>query len=421
MKKLMVVAHPDDETIWGGRRITGDPRNTWHVICCTMPGDRERVARFGDALNVLGATGEILPIPDETRPMSLDEQSIVTGRVSDFLTENDITELVTHGPAGEYGHPRHKQLNQLITSTFNDVASVMWFSLSATDRIWPKGRHFRALEVYFGSIPYGLDSYRYLNSSVHSSSRWQTLISQLAWMRDTIFAKEKPREISKSDLTHVEVATYSTTIPAVSENKSPRSESKGGEIECRPGSLLESNPSLYYQYDDRRYLILEHLPSCKGDTLSVGCHEFNSFDFMAAGNPTRFVTTELDPGYKKFGSPFGHIIGDFLDLDSSTRFDDIILFGVLGIPSDPSVTSDQYTLYDRFDDVVNKVDDLLKPGGRVLFGPDISIDRRLKGEPDLIWEKRIQDTPKLKFGYETTFRMRTNTNAIFVLRKFRTL
>lgn len=411
----MVVAHPDDETLWGGHQIAKDPPQSWHVICCTTPSEGDRVTRFHDALKILGATGEVLSIPDKSTPMTLEERGIVKQVVRKRVRETNFRELVTHGPLGEYGHPRHVELSNLVTEEFRDIVNVKWFTLSSSNREWPQGRHLRALEEYFGNIPSSLQSYTYLNKSSTASTRLERVKQDFISMFSNLTQKGL-REVSKSDLVHIELSSYAQICSPL-ELSEIQTQTESGQ-KCRPGLVFESNPSMFREYDDRRYLILEHLPTCHGATLSVGCHEFNSLDYMAVGSPSDFVTVELDPKYSKYGSRFHHIVGDFLDLDEARRFDDIILFGVLGIPSDPRVTPDNYTLYERFEEVVSKVDRLLKPGGRVLIGPDLQLDRKGKGNLELLWDQRISSSETLKFGYETTFRMRTRTNAIIVLRKF---
>lgn len=411
----MVVAHPDDETLWGGHQIAKDPPQSWHVICCTTPKEGDRVIRFHDALKIMGATGEVLSIPDRSTPMTSEERRIVKQVVGKRIRDDQLSELVTHGPLGEYGHPRHVELSNLVTEEFRDIVNVKWFTFSSSKRERPQGRHLRALEEYFGNIPTSLQSYSYLNNSSTATTRLQRVKQDFISMLSNLTQKGL-REVSKSDLIHIELSSYAQicTPLELSEIQTHRE----SEEKCRPGLVFESDPSMFREYDDRRYLILEHLPTCHGATLSVGCHEFNSLDYLAVGSPSDFVTVELDPKYSEYGSKFHHIVGDFLDLDESNRFDDIILFGVLGIPSDPRVTPDEYTLYERFEEVVDKVDRLLKPGGRVLFGPDLQLDRKGKGDLELLWEQRIRSSETLKFGYETTFRMRTRTNAIIVLKKF---
>ena len=61
----MIVAHPDDETLWGGAYILRHPGD-WLVQCCSVPvSDPVRAIKFHEACKRLGATGFVLPNRDE--------------------------------------------------------------------------------------------------------------------------------------------------------------------------------------------------------------------------------------------------------------------------------------------------------------------------------------------------------------------
>ena len=109
----MVVAHPDDETMWGGSlpiRYPGD----WTIICCTIPRrDPERALLFQKACEKLGAKAVLLPI----------EEPPVNGLIDEIMLPDEKFDLVvTHGEAGEYGHPHHKQVHIIITKYYTQIS-----------------------------------------------------------------------------------------------------------------------------------------------------------------------------------------------------------------------------------------------------------------------------------------------------------
>jgi len=117
----MVVAHPDDETLWGAGFLLRYPA-PWTVICCTIPfHDPERTDKFHDACDVLGVRqslvikhserGGFIPIPD--------------------LGEFDL--IVTHGAAGEYGHVQHKELHNAIKSRWPDRSMFFGYGAGKSD------------------------------------------------------------------------------------------------------------------------------------------------------------------------------------------------------------------------------------------------------------------------------------------------
>ena len=57
--KLMVVAHPDDETLWGGAHLT---EGGWFVVCLTNGYNEVRKNEFYEVMKESGNIGLILNI-----------------------------------------------------------------------------------------------------------------------------------------------------------------------------------------------------------------------------------------------------------------------------------------------------------------------------------------------------------------------
>src|SRR6185369_9909067 len=99
MKRVLVVAHPDDESLFFGGLLASEPGD-WTVISCSIPRtDPIRAWKFFDACEVLGAKPRLLPFSET-------EFNISALELSSF------DQIVTHNSAGEYGHPQHLQLNR---------------------------------------------------------------------------------------------------------------------------------------------------------------------------------------------------------------------------------------------------------------------------------------------------------------------
>lgn len=120
-KKVMVVAHADDEVLWGGGLILGFPGN-WTVICCSTPRrDPERIELFYHACKTLGAKGVSIPIL-ETNALENEDLDHLD-RIPD-LSGYDV--IVTHGAGGEYGCHHHVQLHKLLASQYLDQEMVFF-------------------------------------------------------------------------------------------------------------------------------------------------------------------------------------------------------------------------------------------------------------------------------------------------------
>lgn len=418
----MIVAHPDDETLWGGGALDDCPPWTWHIICCTEPRDTSRVEKFSEALSVLAATGQILPIEDSTEQMKDSDLSAISQATESFARNNKVVEILTHGRRGEYGHPRHVELSKFVRENLAHLAPVYEFHLGERRERKYSWRRNKALEIYFGVVEPGTDSFRFLRYNFIFDRTLKAAIrlvkSCFALM---LSSKSDFRQIQRSDLMHIETSEFVTFKNSASIRDQTKEDFivQGAQLKSSPGEVFSRNPKLFMKYQDRRFLILDFLPSCNGKTLSVGCHSYNEWDFLASGNPSGYMTVDICPDYEQFGSPFWHRTIDFLDIDAGIEVDNIILFGVLGIPTDKTRDKDDYTLFDRFEDVILKADQMLRIGGRLLLGPDLKLgsSRSFHFEANR-WMDIILKNAIIKRSFVVNYRLVTPTNLILVMTKF---
>ena len=107
----VLVAHPDDETLWaGGTMLT---HRGWAIfvgsLCRSSDGDR--ASRFFRAMERLGAQGAMADLDDGPAPQApLDAEEVRTSILS-LLPNGPFDLLITHGPTGEYTrHLRHEEV-----------------------------------------------------------------------------------------------------------------------------------------------------------------------------------------------------------------------------------------------------------------------------------------------------------------------
>src|SRR6266705_2571148 len=99
MRRALVVAHCDDESLWFGGLLAAEPGD-WTIIACSIPRtDPIRAWKFFDACEVLGAKPRLLPFV-ESGPLEL------LGN-TDRLDLAGFDQIVTHNVVGEYGHRHH--------------------------------------------------------------------------------------------------------------------------------------------------------------------------------------------------------------------------------------------------------------------------------------------------------------------------
>ena len=110
----LIVAHPDDETLWAGGTILSHPSWKWFIVCLCRGSDAERSEKFRKALKILksdGAMGDLDDGPDQ-KPL---ERKELNGTILDLLPAKYFDLVITHNPSGEYTrHLRHEETGRAV-------------------------------------------------------------------------------------------------------------------------------------------------------------------------------------------------------------------------------------------------------------------------------------------------------------------
>lgn len=114
--KLMVVAHPDDEIIFGGAQLVKE--YGWKVVCATNLKEPIRSAEFFGVMKKSACLYEMWDYLDRSDVIFPQEK--LEADLRRVLSERCYKTIVTHAANGEYGHPHHIQLHQTIASLTND-------------------------------------------------------------------------------------------------------------------------------------------------------------------------------------------------------------------------------------------------------------------------------------------------------------
>lgn len=154
-KALVVVAHPDDETIWmGGTILSNACRWNFTIISLCRKDDGDREPKFRKACRILKAKCFISDLEDDTLddvPSSqiIDKIKRYAGKHYDYI--------FTHGENGEYGHKRHIDVNKAVVRMLNEkqlsAKKVFFFSYAKKGNVCcpndSSDKFIKLNEIYF--------------------------------------------------------------------------------------------------------------------------------------------------------------------------------------------------------------------------------------------------------------------------------
>ena len=125
----VVVAHPDDETIWAGGTVLMHLGWRWTVLSLCRATDHDRAPRFLRAVQELGGIGKMGDLDDGPEQLPLPEKEVQQVLLS-LLPPEHFDLIMTHSPYGEYTrHRRHEETSQAVVSLWKK-------GLIRTSKVW---------------------------------------------------------------------------------------------------------------------------------------------------------------------------------------------------------------------------------------------------------------------------------------------
>ncbi|HEY8780332.1 MAG TPA: PIG-L family deacetylase [Mucilaginibacter sp.] len=110
----LIVAHPDDETLWAGGTILSNPEWQCFVASLCRKNDPDRAPKFEKALKVYGGAGAMGDLDDgpEQKPLAENE---VQNAILQLLPSRHFDLVITHSINGEYTrHRRHEEVSKAV-------------------------------------------------------------------------------------------------------------------------------------------------------------------------------------------------------------------------------------------------------------------------------------------------------------------
>jgi len=181
----IIVAHPDDETLWCGGIILLHPRVLWTVITLCRKSDPDRAPKFFNALEKLNAKGAMGDLDDgpEQRPLS---EKQVQKIILELLPPCRYDLIITHSTSGEYTrHLRHEETAQAVLNLWNsgDLQARQLWSFAYEDgqkKYLPRADRNADLQI---ELPYNIWRLKY-----------KIITEVYGFSKDSFEAKTTPKE-----------------------------------------------------------------------------------------------------------------------------------------------------------------------------------------------------------------------------------
>jgi 2-polyprenyl-3-methyl-5-hydroxy-6-metoxy-1,4-benzoquinol methylase len=247
-RTAVIVAHPDDETLWSGGLLAR--YKGFDIICCSIPHrDPERILCFFNAVKLLGHYPIVVPFPEKSATTPLEHLH--------YLNLADYDNIVTHNEDGEYGHHHHIQLNKYITKNFE--GNILAFGFGKGSLRVPLDQRERELKLA------ALKCYDKYSPSDQGKPKWQALLDKY----NVDFEVEYYRLIlaKKLDRAHSSLS-----------NAEVRIKSDYQHFMVEPGRIASFGPRLQQKME----ALSSILPDFSGmKVLDIGC-DFGFWSFYAA-------------------------------------------------------------------------------------------------------------------------------------------
>jgi LmbE family N-acetylglucosaminyl deacetylase len=119
--KLLIVAHPDDEVLWGGLNLLLHPG--WFVVCASHVSDPVRSREFYKTMSFCNVTKYVMYdvkeeyTDDETESDRMFHKTPFEDGLRE-LSRHPWKLVLTHNDKGEYGHEHHRTVHRLVMKYF---------------------------------------------------------------------------------------------------------------------------------------------------------------------------------------------------------------------------------------------------------------------------------------------------------------
>lgn len=187
VESLMIVAHPDDETLWGSEELL---KNKYLVICITCGTNKKREKEIEAALKISKDRLIVLDKPDKVKGKRSDWKHYkkqIEYELKYVIKKKNWNTIVTHNPEGEYGHIHHKITNNIVTKVYNKepIGKLKYFGKYFSKKRINQNKNAREIpeDIYDMKIEM-IDSYKsqaFIKNRFNQMYKYENLINAEDW------------------------------------------------------------------------------------------------------------------------------------------------------------------------------------------------------------------------------------------------
>jgi LmbE family N-acetylglucosaminyl deacetylase len=110
----VLVAHPDDETLWAGGTLLAEENWALFIGCACRGSDADRAPKFQRVLKQFQAQGCMADLDDGPDQLPLSDEAVERA-LFECLPSRHFDRILTHSPSGEYTrHRRHEEVARAV-------------------------------------------------------------------------------------------------------------------------------------------------------------------------------------------------------------------------------------------------------------------------------------------------------------------